>query len=139
VTPDQLAALHAGCFTLPRPWSATEFRDLLMSRGAFLLERPGAFLLGRVIADEAELLTLAVGPDMRRRGTGAALTREFAVRAGEMGAESAFLEVAENNAAARQLYVRCGWTEAGRRRRYYAADLDAIIMRLEINPAQQGG
>lgn len=139
MTPKELAALHMRCFTLPRPWSADEFADLLASRGIFLLARPSGFLLGRVIAGEAELLTLAVDPDARRLGMGAALTQEFAQRAAAMGADCAFLEVAENNAAARALYASCGWSDAGRRRRYYAPDLDAIVMRLEINPVQQGG
>jgi ribosomal-protein-alanine N-acetyltransferase len=139
MTAEELAALHARCFTLPRPWSAVEFTDLQASRGSFLLTRSSGFLLGRVIAGEAELLTLAVDPDARRLGTGAVLTREFAQQAAAMGADCAFLEVAENNTTARALYTRCGWSEAGRRPRYYAPELDAIVMRLEINPAQQGG
>ena len=56
MTPEALAALHARCFPAhPRPWSAAEFSDLIGNRLNFLLIRPQGFLLGRVVADEAEL------------------------------------------------------------------------------------
>ena len=86
MTPDRLAALHARCFVAPRPWSETEFRALLDMPGAFLLLRPDAFLLGRSIAGEAELLTLAVAPEARQRGVGRALTQDFAATLRRLGA-----------------------------------------------------
>lgn len=133
MTPEALAALHARCFdAAPRPWSAPEFSALLESQGCFLLQRPGAMLLGRVILDEAELLTLAVDPDRRRTGSGRALTAAFAARSRARGALSAFLEVAEDNLAARALYAGLGWREAGRRPRYYGPARDALILRLGL-------
>ena len=136
--PAALAALHARCFTMPRPWSRAEFADLLAGQGAFLLTRPEGFLLGRALAGEAELLTLAVDPDRRRQGTGRALLDEFAVAARRMSAEAAFLEVAAGNVAARALYAAGGWLEAGRRPRYYGPAEDAIVMRLDLTAPQQG-
>ncbi len=127
-----MAALHARCFAHPRPWSETEFRDLLDSRGVFALSRPQGFLLGRVILDEAELLTLAVAREARRQGLGAALTAGFAAEAQRLGAVTAFLEVASDNAPAQALYRRQGWVEAGRRRNYYAPDIDGLTLRLGL-------
>jgi len=139
MTPDRLAALHARCFVAPRPWSETEFRDLLDMPGAFLLLRPDAFLLGRSIAGEAELLTLAVAPEARQRGVGRALTQDFAATSRRLGAGTAFLEVAHDNIAARALYHASGWRDAGRRRGYYAPGLDAILMRLDLAAPQEPG
>ncbi len=120
MTPRHLAALHAACFTAPRPWSEAEFAALLDDPLVFLLTEPEAgFLLGRVVAGEAELLTLAVAPDLRRQGTGRRLVAGFLDEAARRGAESAFLEVAAPNAAARALYAAAGFAEVGRRRNYY--------------------
>lgn len=127
-----MAALHARSFTHPRPWSEAEFRALMDGRGIFALTRPQGFLLGRVILDEAELLTLAVAPEARRQGVGAALTADFADAARDQGALQAFLEVASDNAAAQALYRRQGWVEAGRRRNYYAPGIDGLTLRLGL-------
>lgn len=133
MTPEDLARLHQRCFdNTPRPWSTDEFSGLLASAGVFLLTRTHGFLLGRSIAGEAELLTLAVDPGHRRMGTGAALTTEFAVAARDLGAKTGFLEVAADNIGARALYRRLGWIEAGTRRGYYGAGLDALTLRLEL-------
>lgn len=139
MTPDRLAALHARCFARPRPWSGAEFSALLESPHTFLLTRPRGFLLGRVVADEAELLTLAVAPDARRQGIASALVAEFAATSRVRGAGRAFLEVAADNVAAQALYRATGWRETGRRRRYYGPDLDAIVMDLPLDGGQEGG
>jgi ribosomal-protein-alanine N-acetyltransferase len=133
VTPADLSALHARAFTTPRPWSETEFAALLADPLAFLLvEGDAAFLLGRAVAGEAELLTIAVSPEARRLGLGRRLVGRFIYQARLRGAESAFLEVAEDNAAARGLYLSSGFTEAGRRRGYYRTPdgraVDALVL-----------
>ncbi|MEV8465794.1 ribosomal protein S18-alanine N-acetyltransferase [Fluviibacterium sp. DFM31] len=132
MTPSTLAALHAACFTTPRPWQATEFADLLTQPVVFLESHPSGFALGRVIADEAELLTLAVDPAHRRAGIGQALMARFLDTACQRGAAQAFLEVAANNAPALALYDRCGFARAGLRRRYYSAPdgqkIDGVVM-----------
>ena len=133
MTPDQLAALHARCFPgHPRPWSAAEFADLLANALNFVLIRPQGFLLGRVVADEAELLTLAVAPEARRMGLARALLAEFAQVSSARGAHEAFLEVASDNAPAIALYASAGWQRAGTRRDYYAPGIDAVVMRLPL-------
>ena len=137
MTPDDLARIHAECFPAhPRAWAGPEFAGLLASTGSFLLRRPQAFLLGRVIADEAELLTLAVLPLARRAGMGRSLVDEFLTRAEEMGANTAFLEVASDNLPAQGLYARTGWAQVGRRRNYYAATIDALVLRHDLGHRQ---
>lgn len=128
MTPEELAALHGSCFTIPRPWGAGEFRALLAMPETFLLARRNGFLLGRVIADEAELLTLAIAPQARRMGYGRALALGFAETARSRGASHFFLEVSATNIAAQALYRDLGWVVAGRRRGYYGAGIDALVM-----------
>lgn len=135
MTPRELAALHAKSFAVPRPWTAAEFAEVLGTRGAFLLTERTAFLVGRALAGEAELLTLAVPPEMRRQGAGRRLLRTFHERARSGGAEEAYLEVAEDNAAARALYRSEGWEEAGLRRGYHAPGISAVLMRRDLRSA----
>ncbi|AUH32440.1 GNAT family N-acetyltransferase [Paracoccus tegillarcae] len=132
MSPDALAELHRRCFDVPRPWTAAEFAGLLQGPHAFLLNRPNGFLLGRVVADEAELLTLAVAPEARRHGIGAALTRDFSSSARKRGAAEAFLEVAANNHPAIALYQAQGWQNVGRRPGYYTPEIDGLTLRLAL-------
>ncbi len=134
MTPEALAALHARCFAAaPRPWTVREFEEVLAGAGVFLCGIPEGFAVGRVAGPEAELLTLAVDPEARGRGLGRWLVAAFEAEAARRGAVDAFLEVAEGNAAARAVYAAAGWTEAGRRRGYYAAPgrpaEDALVLR----------
>jgi len=136
---ETLAELHLRCFgSHPRPWSATEIEELLASRLNFLIQRPAGFLLGRTVADEAELLTVAVSPEARRQGVGRALLAEFCATSRERGAASAFLEVASDNDPARALYLAEGWVEVGNRRNYYATGIDAILMHRSLAGPQGG-
>lgn len=132
MTPDDLAQLHAACFTTPRPWSAQEFTDLASSPLVFVITDKNAMIMGRTIVDEAELLTLAVAPDARRTGMGRRLVQAFLAAAKARGATTAFLEVAADNAPAIALYHSAGFTESGRRRGYYhppqGPAVDAIVM-----------
>lgn len=133
MTPDQLAALHARCFRSPPPWSSADFASFTADPLAFLLvEGDAAFLLGRAVAGEAELLTLAVAPESRRLGLGARLLARFLYQARLRGADQAFLEVSARNAAAIALYESQGFALSGRRRNYYATPeggrVDALVM-----------
>jgi ribosomal-protein-alanine N-acetyltransferase len=127
-----MAGLHALCFTAPPPWSADAFRATLEAAGVFLLTEPGGFLIGRAVAGEAELLTLAVDPPMRRRGIGFSLVARFLTEAALRGATRQFLEVAADNHAARALYDGFGFRVAGLRRGYYrppgGGTADAVMM-----------
>lgn len=133
MTPAQLAALHARCFRSPPPWSQADFASFAADPLAFLLvEGDAAFLLGRAVAGEAELLTLAVAPESRRLGLGRRLVARFLYQARLRGAERAFLEVSADNAPAIALYESQGFAASGRRKAYYATPdgrrLDALVM-----------
>lgn len=132
MTPDALAAIHAAAFTDPRPWSAAEFAALLGGPGVFLCCQPQGLVMGRVILDEAELLTIAVDPQAQGQGIGAQLLAAFETESTARGAATGFLEVSQANPVARRLYARAGWRESGRRRGYYrdvsGAPCDAILM-----------
>ncbi len=141
MTAGDLARLHARCFIVPRPWGEAEFARLLADPLAFLLvEGDAGFLLGRAVAGEAELLTLAVAPEARRRGLGQSLLARYLYQSRLRGAAYAFLEVAEDNSVARALYARAGFAEVGRRRGYFHAPdgrrIDALVMRRDLPQGQ---
>lgn len=132
MTFDEMAAIHAASFTTPRPWSAAEIAGLQDSTFVFVLSEPHGFLMGRVVAGEAELITLAVDPSARKGGIGGRLVDGFLTEAQTRGAESVFLEVAANNLPAQSLYARKGFEPKGKRRGYYqtpeGARLDALVL-----------
>lgn len=132
-----MAALHKRCFGVPRPFTAAEFTSLLSSPHCFHCAQPNGLALGRAVAGEAELLTLAVDPQARRTGIGYRLLADFEAAARHRQASRAFLEVAADNAGARRLYARAGYAESGRRRGYYrmpdGTAVDAILMSREFD------
>jgi [ribosomal protein S18]-alanine N-acetyltransferase len=129
MAPTDMAALHARCFqTAPRPWSAEEFATYTQDATALIQSVEGGFGVVRVIAGEAELLTLAVDPSRRRRGLGDILVQRLNEAASVAGAQEIFLEVAADNAAACALYAKHGFAQVGRRTAYYAGT-DALVLR----------
>jgi ribosomal-protein-alanine N-acetyltransferase len=106
-------------------WSQSQLAGTLALDGSFARQAVAAgdviqgFTLSRVVAGEVELLLVAVDPALRRRGIGRLLVEQVAVDARRFGATTLFLEVRENNAAARQLYRALGFVDVGRRANYY--------------------
>lgn len=115
---EALAAIHRQAFP-DDPWSAASILASLDGGGVWVEDAPLGFALFRAVADEAELLTLAVRPDRRRRGIGAALLAWTCRAAHARGARVLHLEVGADNPAALALYGRCGFAEVGRRPGYY--------------------
>lgn len=138
MTPARMAAIHAAAFAgHGQVWSEAELEALVGRPLTHAIAHGDtAFALIQVIAPEAEVLTLAVDPPAQARGIGGALLTATMALAADLGAESLFLEVAEDNAPARALYRRAGFLETGRRRGYYARPdaqagarpVDAILM-----------
>jgi tRNA threonylcarbamoyl adenosine modification protein YeaZ/ribosomal-protein-alanine acetyltransferase len=127
-----LAELHGECFSAG--WREDEFAKLFAAPGMFASiithqNEPAGFALVRRAADEAEIITICVRPALRRKGFGKMLLAHAERSLREQKAASLFLEVNASNEAARALYRRLGFTEAGRRPRYYRGTEDAIIMR----------
>ena len=96
----------------------------------------GGFVLAQLAADEAEIVSIGVAEGWRRRGVGARLIDGIRRAAMRGGAQALFLEVSDANGAARALYARSGFVEAGRRRGYYVRSgdrsEDAIVMRCAL-------
>jgi ribosomal-protein-alanine N-acetyltransferase len=132
----QLARIHSANFE--RGWSADELRDLLEQQQAkaFVYDLEGSragFVLLRCVADECEILTIAVDEQYKRQGIGRKLVEQAQKHAFREGAKTVFLEVAEDNDAARALYEACGFSEHGRRKDYYrrwhGRRVDALTLR----------
>ena len=84
----------------------------------------------RVIADEAEILTVGTVPAARRQGIARLLVADLLDHARERGAQQVFLEVRVDNAAALALYEAAGFEQIGVRRGYYESGrVDAVTMR----------
>jgi len=120
---EQLAVLHAAAFR--RGWSTEEFERLLIERNvvadrAMSGARLAGFVISRLAADQAEILSIAVAAPHRGRGLARKLLDVHMRRLVEYGINSVFLEVDERNAPARRLYAGLGFREVGRRESYYA-------------------
>jgi ribosomal-protein-alanine N-acetyltransferase len=136
------AALHIEGFH--RPWSDGEFRSLLSQDNVFgfvaLVEGrpkapPAGFILARLAADEAEILTITVAKSVRRHGIGHRLVDETLRRLHGERAQSLFLEVDGGNTAAIKLYKRFGFKKVGERPAYYDGPdgkTAALVMRLDL-------
>ena len=77
------------------------------------------FLVGRLAADQAELLNLAVIPAQRRKGAGTALLAKALEEWISRGAKTVYLEVRESNTGAIAFYEKHGFAVVGRRKGYY--------------------
>ncbi len=127
-----MAAIHAAAFAPSERWGTDAMAIQVALPGAFgFIDPDGAMVLARVAADEAEILTLATAPTLRRQGRGRELLAAAQASAAGAGARTMFLEVSETNDAARGLYAAMGYREVGRRPRYYGATA-ALTLRLDL-------
>ena len=106
---------------------------LLAAGGVILIAEEGGELLGyvwaRFVLDEGDIGNVAVAPDSRRRGIGAALLKALFAESERRGAAVLQLEVRESNLAARRLYEKNGFEIVGKRKNYYEKPAeDAILM-----------
>lgn len=123
-------------------WTRSQCAGILPMHGVCLViaRDPGSqaavgFSLTRTVADESELLLLAVLPNRHRQGIGRQLLEDFLDRARGQGVERVHLEVREGNAAV-EMYRDAGFVPVGRRRNYYRAPngnrFDAVTLSLHI-------
>ena len=94
MTAAELAAIAARAYRHMSPWSEADFASTLDQPATLLCAAEGAFVLGRVVVDEAEILALATDPSRQRSGAGRAVLARFETQARARGAVSVFLEVA---------------------------------------------
>lgn len=125
-------------------WSSREYEALFSAdapRRVVLIaadeadsSRPCGFVIARCGVDEWEIENVVVTEEQRRRGLGRALVGQLLHAARESGITSVLLEVRPSNTAARRLYEKLGFSEAGRRRDYYRDPAeDALILKISIS------
>ena len=122
-------------------WTRSQLAGILPMGGVSLIVARGGhgdaigFSLFRTVADESELLLLAVLPGQHRRGVGRRLLNDFLKRARNEGVERVHLEVRDGNPAV-SMYQDVGFTPIGRRRNYYRAEngqrFDAITLAYQL-------
>jgi ribosomal-protein-alanine N-acetyltransferase len=104
-------------------WTRAQCAGILPMSGVVMTlarqgDLPVGFTLARRVADEAELLLIAVAPDARGRGVASALMRRFIDDAAARGIHRLHLEVRDGNPAV-ALYSRHQFQIHGRRANYY--------------------
>jgi ribosomal-protein-alanine acetyltransferase len=118
-------------------WSEASLLESFSSGSSWVAERDGrvvGFLIGRVAADEFEILNVAISRSHRRRGIASALVKAALEWSRTAGARRAYLEVRTSNEVAIGLYERHGFTVCGRRARYYQHPVeDAVVLSRDWN------
>lgn len=114
-------------------WSEAALTETLERQPAHFLaawqgEKIAGFVLGRKMAEEGEILNLAVKTEYRRRGVARTLVQTLLDVFAAEGVGKAFLEVRESNAAAIALYKHLGFRPAGRRPGYYHRPEEAALL-----------
>jgi ribosomal-protein-alanine N-acetyltransferase len=135
-----LAQIHAASFH--RGWGEGEFETMLAERNTLVHRLKvgrgiAGFIISRIGADEAEILSVALDPAHRGRGLSRDLLLTHLGHLAGRGVRTVFLEVEENNQPARRLYQRAGFATVGRRERYYqrpgGEQLNALLMRRDLS------
>jgi ribosomal-protein-alanine N-acetyltransferase len=134
-----IARVHAASFH--RGWSEEEFASLLLERHVIAHRamsggRLAGFILSRLAADEAEILSVAVAASGRGRGVARELLDRHLRRLAGLGIKSVFLEVDPGNVPACHLYKRAGFHQVGHRPGYYppaeGAATSALVLRRDL-------
>jgi ribosomal-protein-alanine N-acetyltransferase len=141
---DSVMKIMDGAFgdTFGEAWTRSQLSGILPMAGVFLMlavdnasEEVVGFSLYRTVADESELLLIAVQPDEQRHGVGTLLLDHFLDRARNERARRVHLEVRDGNPAI-SMYRAAGFSPVGRRRNYYHAvsgkRYDAITLACEL-------
>ncbi|MCI6012752.1 MAG: ribosomal protein S18-alanine N-acetyltransferase [Firmicutes bacterium] len=128
-----VAAVEKQCFTVP--WSFESLHhDILENRLSFyIVAEVGGTVCGYVgiwkIVDEGHITNVAVSPQYRRKHIASAMLDVLLAACEESGIRRFTLEVRKGNEAARRLYEKKGFRDAGVREGYYDDNgEDAVIM-----------
>jgi ribosomal-protein-alanine N-acetyltransferase len=129
-----IAALHTASFQ--RGWGEDEVYRLLIEKTVVTHRAMSGtmtgFILSRMAAGEAEILSIAIAQRQRGRGFARPLLDLHLRRLAGLGTRTVFLEVDENNAPARALYRRAGFRDVGRRQSYYQSGASALVLRRDL-------
>jgi [ribosomal protein S18]-alanine N-acetyltransferase len=118
-------------------WSRESYEELCTSEGflAFVSERAGivsGFVIGRQVADEGEILNVAVRRENRRKGEGQALLSAVLEQLQRRGVRRVYLEVRESNETGIAFYQEQGFAKTGRRPGYYREPEEAAVLMEKI-------
>lgn len=141
----RMMEIHASGFA--QGWARGDLEQMILSSGhvadvqvarGLVGEYVTGFAISRIVAGEAELLTIVLEPETRGRGLAGGLLAHHALSVRKAGGEMLFLEVAADNAPALALYRKAGFVEIGRRKGYYPAgggepSRDALTMRADLS------
>jgi len=130
-----IAALHAASFR--RGWDEDEVYRLLVDRAVIahrlmIRRATTGFIMSRMAADEAEILSVAIAPARRGRGLSRPLLDFHLRNLAGLGVRTVFLEVDEHNEPARRLYGGAGFEEVSRRQGYYQDGATALVLRRDL-------
>ncbi|MDE6784984.1 MAG: ribosomal protein S18-alanine N-acetyltransferase [Ruminococcus sp.] len=119
-------------------WSAESFKSESAKDNGIVIYcyadmRIVGLISGYFAADEADITSVAVDSDYRRRGIAENLMAEFENQLPEYISEI-FLEVRESNFPAVSLYKKCGFEKLHIRRNFYDNPVEnAVVMRKRLN------
>lgn len=131
----QIAQLEKICFS--DPWSEKSVASELDNKLAFWLvaiegDTVAGYIGSQTVMDETDMMNVAVHPDFRRQGIAEALITGLVEHLKTIGSRCLTLEVRASNAPAIALYEKLGFSEIGRRKKYYRNPReDALILRKE--------
>jgi [ribosomal protein S18]-alanine N-acetyltransferase len=130
-----IAALHADSFR--RGWGEDEILRLLLERNVVTQRMTAGgkligFIMSRLAAGEAEILSVAIAAGWQGRGLSRQLLDLHLRRLAGLGVRAVYLEVGERNAPAGRLYRRAGFREVGRRQGYYEDGATALVLRRDF-------
>ncbi|WP_417450368.1 ribosomal protein S18-alanine N-acetyltransferase [Kordiimonas sp.] len=145
----QLAEAHARAFASQdeRPWRPEELLSLMAMPGVSVRvaldgDKVAGFIMDRVAADEAELITLAVSPQYQGQKIALGLMNAMIVDLLAEKISKVFLEVRDDNERAIKLYEDFGFQAQGKRPRYYQTQsgkiIDALCLCLILNKHSSG-
>lgn len=132
---EAIMALEQGA--IAHPWPEEDLRRLISDDDKFALVIEGedgieGYIGVSVVVGEASVGNLVVRADQRGRGLGTKLVGALIEELRRQGAEVIFLEVEHTNEPAIAVYAKCGFEEYNRRRDYYGAGRDAILMKRAV-------
>jgi ribosomal-protein-alanine N-acetyltransferase len=130
-----IAAIHGASFQ--RGWGEDEIYGLLIEKNVTAHRATSGrkmigFILSRLAAGEAEILSVAIAPSWRGRKLARPLLDLHLRRLAGLGARTVFLEVSEHNTPATRLYRRAGFREVGKRQGYYDGGATALVLRRDL-------
>ncbi len=136
----EISALEQASFT--HPWSCESLNaeilnplnltSIISSQSATKPEVIG-YSLTRIISPEAELLRVAVKPEVRGQGAATKILAELLRKLIPLQVDKAYLEVSEKNLPAIALYQKAGFLNIDYRPSYYdAGTIGALIFEITL-------